>query len=98
MMMVCHPRLATARHAFSMCSPYQSMTSTSSVMDPFSFGVLSTLWTGTGFGKGQVSSLCFWIKAQLTNILVAPDLRRVHVETDGRDVWVKSSTAMLTTR
>ena len=95
MMTVCHLRFATARHAFSMCWPYQSMTSTSSVMDPFSFGVLSTLWTGTGFGKGQVSSLCFWIKAQLTNILVAPELRRVDVETDCREVVVQSSTAML---
>src|SRR5258708_36650880 len=26
MMMVCHPRFATTRHAFSMCWPYQSMT------------------------------------------------------------------------
>src|SRR5258708_13984341 len=88
------PRFATARHAFSLCCPYQSMTLTSSMMDPFSFRVLSTLWTGTGFGKGWVSSLCFWTKAQLTNIPVAPELRRVDVETDCR-VVVQSSMTML---
>ncbi len=37
MMMVCHLRFATTRHAFSMCWLYQSMTLTSSIMDPFSF-------------------------------------------------------------
>src|SRR6266481_8881434 len=95
MMTACHPRLATARHTFSMCWPYWSMTSTSSMMDPFSFGVPSTLWTGTGFGRGQVSSLCFWAKAQLTNIPVAPELRRVKVETECREVVVQSSMLML---
>ena len=70
------------------------MTSTS-VMDPFSFGVPLTLWTGTGFGKGQVSSLCFWTKAQLMNIPVALELRRVDVEMDCREVVVQSSMAML---
>src|SRR5258708_966660 len=95
MMMVCHPRFATMRHAFSMCWPYQSMTSTSSIMDLFLFGVPSTLWTGTGFGKGQVSSLCFWTKVQLTNIPVAPELRRADVETDHSEVVVQSSMVML---
>src|SRR5258708_34376780 len=88
MMTVCHLRLVTARHAFSMCWPYRSMTSTSSVMDPFSFRVPLTLLTGTGFGRGRVSSLCFWAKAWLTNIPVAPESRRVVVV-----VW--SSTLML---
>src|SRR5258708_39395545 len=78
-----------------MCWPYQSMTSTSSVMDPFSFRVPSTLWTGTGFGRGQVPSLCFWAKAWLTNIPVAPELRRAEVETECREVVVWSSTLML---
>src|SRR5260370_35963363 len=95
MMMVCHPRFATARHAFSMCWPYQSKTSTSSMMDAILFRVPSTLWTGTGFGKGQVSSLCFWMKAQLMNVLVAPELRRADVEMDHREVVVRSLTAML---
>src|SRR5258708_3479706 len=95
MMMVCHPRFATMRCAFSMCWPYQSMTSTSSVMDLFSFGVPSTLWTGTGFGKGQVSSLCFWTKVWLTNIPVALELRRADVEMDHREVVVWSSMAIL---
>src|SRR6266436_2224871 len=95
MMMVCHLRFATARHAFSMCWPYQSMTSTSSMMDPFLFGVPSMLWTGTGFGRGQVSSLCFWAKARLTNIPVAPELRRAEVEMECREVVVQSSTLML---
>src|SRR5258708_34937942 len=93
--MVCHLRLVTARHAFSMCWPYWSMTSTSSMMDPFSFGVPSTLWTGTGFGRGQVSSLCFWAKARLTNIPVAPESRRVEVEMECREVVVWSSTLIL---
>ncbi len=53
------------------------------------------LWAGTGFGKGWVSSLCFWMKAQLTNIPVAPESRRVDVEMDHREVVVWSSTAML---
>src|SRR5258708_2859676 len=95
MMTVCCPRLATARCAFSVCWPYQSMTSTSSVMDPLSFGVPSTLWTGTGFGRGQVSSLCFWAKAWLTNIPVAPESRRAEVEMEHREVVVWSSTLML---
>src|SRR5258705_6282796 len=95
MMMVCCLRLATARCTFSVCWPYWSMTSTSSMMDPFSFRVPSTLWTGTGFGKGQVSSLCFWMKAQLMNIPVVPELRRADVEMDCREVVVWSSMAML---
>src|SRR5260221_4562064 len=95
MMMVCCPRFTTARHAFSVCWPYWSMTSTSSMMDPFSFRVPSTLWTGTGFGRGRVSSLCFWMKAWLTNIPVVPELRRVEVDTDHREVVVWSSMAML---
>src|SRR5258708_7108973 len=95
MMMVCCPRLVTARCTFSVCWPYWSMTSTSSMMDPFSFGVPSTLWTGTGFGRGQVSSLCFWAKAQLTNIPVTPESRRVEVETEHREVVVQSSMLML---
>src|SRR5258708_2592201 len=95
MMTVCCPRFATVRCAFSVCWPYQSMTSTSSVMDLFSFGVPLTLWTGTGFGKGWVSSLCFWMKVQLTNIPVAPESRRADVETDHREVVVQSSMAML---
>src|SRR5258706_6377688 len=95
MMTVCHPRFATTRCTFSVCWPYWSMTSTSSMMDPFSFGVPSTLWTGTGFGRGQVSSLCFWAKAQLTNIPVAPESRRGEVETEHREVVVQSSTLML---
>src|SRR5258708_27047137 len=57
-----------------------------------------TLWTGTGFGKGWVSSLCFWTKAQLMNIPVAPESRRADVETDCREVVVWSSTAMLRDR
>src|SRR5258707_10249421 len=48
-----------------------------------------------GFGRGQVSSLCFWAKAQLTNIPVTPELRRVEVETEHREVVVWSSTLML---
>src|SRR5258707_343251 len=95
MMMVCHPRFVTVRCAFSVCWPYWSMTSTS-VMDPFSFGVPLTLWTGTGFGKGQVSSLCFWTKAQLMNIPVALELRRADMEvvvcvTTGVDGEVRST-------
>src|SRR5260221_6577104 len=95
MMTVCHLRFATTRHAFSVCWPYQSMTSTSSMMDLFLFRVPSTLWTGTGFGKGWVSSLCFWMKAWLMNIPVAPEPRRADVETDHREVVVQSSMAML---
>src|SRR5258708_36097718 len=94
MMMVCCLRFATVRHALSVCWPYQSMTLTSSIMDPFLFGVPSTLWTGTGFGRGWVSSLCFWMKVQLTNILVAPESRRADVEMDHKEV-VQSSMAML---
>ncbi len=41
-----------------------------------------------------VSSLCSWMKAWLTNILVAPELRR-DVEMVCREVVVWSSTAML---
>ena len=78
-----------------MCQPYWSMTSTSSVMDPFSFRVLSTLWTGTGFGRGQVSSLCFWTKAWLTNIPVVPESRGAEVEMEHREVVVQSSMLML---
>src|SRR5258708_1617877 len=95
MMMVCCLRFATVRHAFSMCWPYQSVTLTSSVMDPFLFRVPSTLWTGTGFGKDQVSSLCFWMKAWLMNIPVVLELRRADVEMDHREVVVQSSMAML---
>src|SRR5258707_12557389 len=95
MMTVCHARFVTVRCTFGMCWPYQSMTLTSSMMDPFSFRVPSTLWTGTGFGKGQVSSLCFWMKAQLMNVLVAPELRRADVEMDHREVVVWSLMAML---
>src|SRR5260221_5310116 len=51
--------------------------------------------TGTGFGRGQVSSLCFWAKAWLTNIPVAPELRREEVEMEHREVVVQSSTLML---
>ena len=65
------------------------------MMDPFLFRVPSTLWTGTGFGKGQVSSLCFWMKAWLMNIPVAPESRRADVETDHKEVVVWSSMAML---
>jgi len=64
-------------------------------MDLFLFRVPSMLWTGTGFGKGQVSSLGFWTKAQLMNIPVVPELRRVDVEMDHREVVVQSSMAML---
>src|SRR5260221_11327104 len=95
MMMVCHPRFATARHAFSMCWPYQSKTSTSSMMDPFLFRVPSTLWTGTGFGKGQVSSLCFWMKAQLMNIPFALESRRADMEMEHREGGVGSAMATL---
>src|SRR5260221_1427788 len=95
MMMVCCLRFATVRHALSVCWPYQSMTSTSSMMDPFLFGVPSTLWTSTGFGRGQVSSLCFWTKAQLTNIPVTPESRRAEVEMECREVVVRSSMLML---
>src|SRR5258708_35437732 len=95
MMMVCCLRFATVRHAFSMWWPYQSMTLTSSVMDPFLFRVPLMLWTGTGFGKGWVSSLCFWLKAWLMNIPVAPESRRADVEMDHRVVVVQSSMAML---
>src|SRR5258705_13627711 len=94
-MMVCCPRFATARCTFFMCWPYQSMTLTYSMMDPFLFRVPSTLWTGTGFGKGWVSSLCFWKKVQLMKIPVALELRRADVETDHREVVVQSSMAML---
>src|SRR5258707_512084 len=48
-----------------------------------------------GFGRGQVSSLCFWAKAWLTNIPVTPELRRVEVEMECREVVVWSSTLML---
>src|SRR5258708_5666458 len=95
MMMICCPRFVTMRCAFSVCWPYQSMTSTSSIMDLFSFGVPSTLWTGTGFGKGQVSSLCLWTKVQLMNIPVVLELRRADMEMDHREVVVWSSMAML---
>src|SRR6266436_8505240 len=71
------------------------MTLTSSVMDLFLFRVPLMLWTGTGFGKGQVSSLCFWMKAWLMNIPVAPELRRADMEMDCREVVVWSSMAML---
>src|SRR5258708_29493271 len=95
MMTVCCPRFVTARCTFSVCWPYWSMTSTPSVMNLFSFGVPLTLWTGTRFGKGWVSSLCFWMKVQLMNNPVAPESRRVDVETDCREVVVQSSMAML---
>src|SRR5258707_10131682 len=48
-----------------------------------------------GFGRGQVSSLCFWAKAQLTNIPVAPESRRVEVEMGHREVVVQSSMLIL---
>ena len=95
MMTVCHPRLVTARHAFSVCWPYQSITLTSSVIELFLFRVPSTLWMGTGLGRGWVSSLCFWMKIRLTNILVAPESRRAEVETEHREVVVQSSMFML---
>ncbi len=78
-----------------MCWPYWSMALTSSVMDPFSFRVTSTLWTGTRFGRGLVSSLCFWTKVQLMNIPVVPESRRVEVDMDHREVVVQSSMVML---
>ena len=53
------------------------------------------LWTGTGFGKGQVSSLCLWTKVQLMNIPVVLELRRADMEMDHREVVVQNSTAML---
>ena len=39
--------------------------------------------------------MCFWAKAQLTNIPVTPELRRVEVETECREVVVQSSMLML---
>src|SRR5260370_42716349 len=71
------------------------MPSTCCVLDPFLFWVPSTLGTGTGFGRGQVSSLCFWAKARLTNIPGAPESRRAEVETECREVVVQSSTLIL---
>ena len=65
------------------------------MMDLFSFRVPLMLWTGTGFGKGWVSSLCFWMKVWLMNIPVAPESRRADVETDHSEVVVWSSMAML---
>src|SRR5258707_15302991 len=44
---------------------------------------------------GRVSSLCFWAKAWLTNIPVAPESRRAEVETEHREVVVQSSMLML---
>jgi len=39
--------------------------------------------------------LCFWANARLTNIPVVPELRRAEVETEHREVVVRSSTLML---
>ena len=39
--------------------------------------------------------MCFWEKAWLTNIPVAPESRRAEVETECREVVVQSSTLML---
>ena len=52
-------------------------------------------WYWVWQGVQQVSSLCFWAKAQLTNIPVAPESRRADVETDHKEVVVWSSMAML---
>src|SRR5258708_19298240 len=68
------------------------------MMERFSFGVPLTLGTSYGFGRGQVSSLCFWAKAWLTNIPVAPESRRAEVETEHREVVVWSSMLMLRVR
>ena len=38
--------------------------------------------------------MCFWTKTRLTNIPVAPESRRVEVETECREVVVRSSTFM----
>src|SRR5258708_38243729 len=65
------------------------------MMERFSFGVPLTLGTSYGFGRGQVSSLCFLAKAWLTNIPVAPESRRVEVEMEHREVVVQSSMLML---
>src|SRR5258708_27205929 len=94
-MTIWHPRLATARHAFSMCCPYQRITSASSMMGLFLFGVLPTLWAGTGCNRGQVSSLFFWMKGQLTNTPTVPELRRMEVEVVWREVVDWSCTVML---
>ena len=42
--------------------------------------------------------MCFWTKTRLTNIPVAPESRRVEVETECREVVVWSSTFMLRAR
>src|SRR5260221_926150 len=52
--------------------------------------VVNWYWVWQG-----ASSLCFWAKAQLTNIPVAPELRRAEVEMECREVVVRSSMLML---
>ena len=60
--------------------------------DPFSFAEPSTLCMRTGWGRGVVSSWCFWTKLQFMNILVAPESRSADVEMDVREVREVSST------
>src|SRR5260370_16548660 len=95
--MVCCPRLATARQALSECSLWQSITSISSVMEPCSFKVPSTLCTGIGRGSGVVSNLLFCMKSQLMNIPVAPESRSAVMDMGSRDVtgviWTESDMA-----
>ncbi len=59
---------------------------TSSMTDPFSFAELSMLRTRTGWGRGVVSSWCFWTKLQFMNMLVALESRSTDAETDAREV------------
>ena len=42
--------------------------------------------------------MCFWAKAQLTNIPVTPESRRAEVETECREVVVQSSMLILRAR
>ncbi len=62
------------------------------MIDPFSFAELSTLRMRTGWGRGVVSSWCFWTKLWFMNMLVALESRSTDVEMDAREVREVSST------
>ena len=60
--------------------------------DLFSFVEPSMLHTRMGWGRGVVSSWCFWTKLQFMNIPVSLESRSTDVEMDAREVREVSST------
>ena len=80
----CCPKLVTASLVHSSWDPMHRRAS--SVMKPFSFGVLSMLCTGIGPGREVVSRLCRQTKSRLMNMPVAPESRRADTVMGRREV------------